>query len=474
MCILLFFILALCKGFETNTKIAVRMSDILRANVQRARDELKKAEKALADHKRNGLGAGAEWRGTWDNGHWCGHNSADLNKIYTNLYIKVQKAQENVETALTRADPYRRDLDATIERLKESRKGAGDKVAYHPLLDRLVMVIHRKMNYESKSDKYAETLCVCTHYFQGRKVTCDCIADELGFLSLSDTNEERLKNERVCFVGDEHHTSGTNWGKPVRGPIKPGKGHLRIIRGWEKKGKNLLQHCMHFHYTNLRDETREIVPCDCIKRDGFHYVNPENIYIKNDYYMIESNLPIIILRQYKITGVSHQGSDTLGFECEHYTHIDGCAPGDFSNQCDCQATGELSDKLKKFDARGLVEKIFYGTNLKAMAKITISRETGGLIPHPKGHSCLHERDDGCFMECDCTPKFNIHTVENFEDVVYELSEDMKKRQAARRVSLADDGKLQVGGFFKHVFYPSSSGSYYQKALPYDVDKYVVS
>jgi len=132
--------------------------------------------------------------------------------------------------------------------------------------------------------------------------------------------------------------------------------------------------------------------------------------------------------------------------------------------------------LKKFDSRGLVEKKFYGENLNAMAKITISRETRGLIPHPQGHSCRHEREDGGSMKCDCIPLFNKHTVEKFEDVVYELSEDMKKRQAAGRVSLADDGKLQVGGFFKHVFYPSSSDtrSYNQKATPYDDDKYVVS
>lgn len=453
------------------------MSDIHRAEVQRAREELKNAEKALAEHKRNAFGSGAEWRGLWDNGHWCGHNSADLNKIYTKLYIRVQKAQEKLETALTHADPYRRDLDTTIERLKEDRKGeTGDKAAYHPLIDRLVMVIHRKMNYDTKADEYAETLCICTHYFQGRKVPCDCIADEIGFLSLSNANEERLKNKRVCFVGKEYNMTGPNWGKPLRGPIKLGKGRLRIERKWIKEGKNLFQLCNHYHSKNQRIESQEIVPCDCILLNGFHYVNPENIWIKNDYYMLESHLPITISRQYKITGVSHQGSDTLGFECNHYTYIEGCAPGDFCNQCDCQATGELSDKLKKFDARGLVDKKFYGTNLKAMAKITISRETQGLIPHPQGHCCRHERDDGGSMLCDCIPLFCKNTVDKFENVKYELSEDMKKRQAAGRVCLADDGNLQVGGFFKHVFLPSGfdTSSYNQKARPYDDDKYVIS
>jgi hypothetical protein len=54
-------------------------------------------------------------------------------------------------------------------------------------------------------------------------------------------------------------------------------------------------------------------------------------------------------------------------------------------------------------------------------------------------------------------------------VVYELSEDMQKRQAAGRVVLAYKGKLQVGGFFKHAFFPSLGGeSYTQKAKPYDV------
>lgn len=451
------------------------MSDVHRAELQRAREELKKAEQAMAAHKRNAQGGGAEWCGSWANGHWRGHNSNDLNKMYTNLYIKVQKANEKVELALNKVDPYRRDLDSIIDRLKEQRKTAGDKANFDPLCDLLVMVICRKMDNTAKAGgagKYEESLCICTHYFQGRKVPCDCVADELGFLSLSDANEERLKNKRVCFVGDNHSMSGPNWGKPVRGPVKPGKGYLRIERRWVKEGKNLFEKCE--HYTNLRIESREMVSCDCIKREGFLDVNPDNIWIKNQYYMVESQKPITISRQYKVTGVSHQGSDTLGFECNHYTRIEGCTSGDFSEQCDCQATGELSEKLKKFDSRGLVEKNFYGKKLNAMSKITITRETRGLIPHPQGHSCRHERDDGGSMECDCIPLFNKFTVEKLEDMVYELSEDMKKRHAAGRVILANDGKLQIGGFFKHVFFPSSGvGSYTQKATPYDDDKYVV-
>jgi len=461
------------------------MSEVHRAELQRAREELKKAEKAMADHKRNARGGGAEWRGSWDNGHWCGHNSTDLNKIYTNLYIKLGKANENIEKALYKVDPYRRDLDSTIERLKEQRKrtydyDSKDTAHFDPLFDRLVMVIQRKMDYAAKAGKYEESLCICTHYFQGLIVPCDCVADELGFLSLSDANEELLKNKRVCFIGNEHNITGSNWGKPVRGPVKlgkPGKGYLRIERKWVKEGKNLFQRCEHYHQrpSGWIHEPRDMVPCDCIKREGFLYVNPENIWVKNAYYILESHLPITISRQYKITGVTHQGSDTLGFECNHYTRIEGCSPGDFSEQCDCQATGELSEKMKKFDSRGLVEKNFYGKKLNAMSKITISRETRGLIPHPQGHSCRHEREDGGSMGCDCIPLFNKHTVEKFEDVVYELSEDMKKRQAAGRVILADDGKLQIGGFFRHAFFPSLSSNTIaiEKATPYDDDKYVV-
>jgi predicted neutral ceramidase superfamily lipid hydrolase len=78
------------------------------------------------------------------------------------------------------------------------------------------------------------------------------------------------------------------------------------------------------------------------------------------------------------------------------------------------------------------------------------------------------------MDYDCIPLFNKYDVEKIEDVVYELSDDMKKRQAAGRVILVDDGKLQIGGFFRHVFFPSSGvGSYTQKATPYDDDKYVI-
>jgi hypothetical protein len=52
---------------------------------------------------------------------------------------------------------------------------------------------------------------------------------------------------------------------------------------------------------------------------------------------------------------------------------------------------------------------------------------------------------------------------------------MKKRQAAGRVILVDDGKLTIGGFFKNVFFSSSSSSTIAeaKATPYDDDKYVV-
>ena len=261
-------------------------------------------------------------------------------------------------------------------------------------------------------------------------------------------------------------------GKPVRGPVKPGKGHLYIKRKWVKEGKNLSEKCI--HYFQHQDEPQDIVPCDCIKREGLLDVNPENIWIKNSYCLVDSKLPITISRQYEITGVSYQGSDNLGFKCTHYTNIEGCVPGDFCEQCDCYATGELSEKLKKFDARGLVEKRFFGEKFNAMSKITISRVTRGLIPHPEGHSCLHERDDGGSMECDCIPTFNKFTVEKLEDVVYELSEDMKKRQAAGRVILVDDGKLQIGGFFMHVLLPSSGvDSYTQKATPYDDDKYVI-
>lgn len=454
------------------------MSESDRANVQRARDELKKATAALEQHKRNALGGGAEWRGTWDNGHWCGHNSVDLNKIYTTLYNKVGKAKEKVEQALNKVDPYRRDLDAEVERLKAQRKAAGKDAGarFAGLLDLLVVVILRLVNYDAHAGKYKESLVRCTHYFQGREVPCDCVQDELGFLSLSATNEERLANKRVCFVGAYESMGGPNWGKPVRGPVKPGKGHLRISRTWVKEGKNLFERCDHYHQrpSGWIDEPRDMVPCDCTKRDGFLHVNPDNLWVKNGYYMLESHSPITISRQYKVVGLSYQGSDILGFECNHYTHIEGCAPGDFSERCDCRATGELSDKLKKFDSRGLVEKKFYGQKLNAMAKITITRETRGLFPHPQGHTCRHERDDGGSMECDCIPLFNKHTVEKFEDVVYELSEDMKKRQEAGRVILADGGKLQVGGFFKHVFFPGSGGeSYTQKATPYDDDTHVV-
>jgi hypothetical protein len=454
------------------------MSGASRVELQRARDELKKAEQAMAAHKRNIQAGGAEWRGTWDNGHWCGHNSTELNRIYTNLYNKVQAATHKIEQALYKVDPYRRDLDSTIDRMKEQRKTAGCKAHFNSLFDQLVVVIQRKMDYKANAGPYEESLCICTHYFQGRIVPCDCIADELGFLSLSDANEERLKNKRVCFVGDQHNYTGPNWGKPVRGPMKPGKGRLHIERKWVKEGKNLFQRCEHYHQrpSGWIHEPRDMVPCDCIKRDGLLDVNPENLWVKNAYYRIDSKLPITISRQYKITGVSHQGSDTLGFECNHYTYIEGCPPSEFSEQCDCQATGELSEKLKKFDSRGLVEKRFYGKKLNAMSKITISRETCGLIPHPQGHSCRHERADGGSMECDCIPLFNKYDVEKIEDVVYELSDDMKKRHAAGRVILADDGKLQIGGFFKYVFFPSSSlgsNTHTQKATPYDDDKYVV-
>jgi len=449
--------------------------------LQSAREELKQAAQAMASHKRNAKGSGAEWRGTWDNGHWSGSNSTDLNKKYTTLYIKVQKAQEKVEQALNKADPYRRDLDSTIERLKEQRKresGSKGNALFNPLFDRLVMVIHRKMEYTNKEDTSSPMVCECTHYFQGRKVPCDCVPDEIGFLSLSDTNEERLKNKRVCFIGDYYYTTGPTWGKPVRGPVQAGIYILRIKRTWFKEGSRIYQKCSHYHRrpSGLIDEPKEIVPCDCIKNKFLYYVNPGNIYVKNGYYTIDSNLPITILRQYKPIGVSCRGTDTFGFvECRHYTNIEGCTPKDVSEQCDCSADGELSEKLKKFDSRGLVEKKFCGTKLNAMSKISISRETRGLIPHPQGHSCRHTREDGGNMECDCIPQFNIHTVDKFEDVIYELSEDMKKRQAAGRVILVDDGKLTIGGFFKNVFFPSSSSSTIAeaKATPYDDDKYVV-
>lgn len=452
------------------------MSDIHRVELQRAREELNNAEQAMTAHKRNSKGSGAEWCGTWNNGHWCGYNSAALNKQYRALYIKVEKARENVDKVLCKIDPYRRDLDSTIERLKEQRKRAynydsKDAANFDPLLDRLVMVIQRKIDYTSKAGKYEESLCICTHYFQSCKVPCDCVADELGFLTLSDANEELLKNKRICFVGNEYCTTELNWGKPVRGPIKPGKGYLRIERKWVKEGKNLFQRCEHYHQrpSGWVHEPQDMVPCDCIKRQGFLNVNPENIWVKNDYYMIESHRPITISRTYTITGVSYQGSDTMGFECNHYTRIEGCTPSDFSKQCDCQATGELSEKLKKFDAHGLVDKKFSDEKLNAMSKITITRETRGLIPHPRGHNCRHEREDGVSMNCDCIPLFNKHTVEKFEDVEYELSDDMKTRQAIGRVILAYDGKLQIGGFFKHAFFPSGSS----KETPNDDDKYVV-
>lgn len=452
------------------------MSVVHRAELQSAQDELKKAKENMANHKRISQGSGAEWRGTWDSGHWCGPNSFVLNKQYSALYNKVGKAQEKVEQAMYNVDPYRRDLDSTIDRLKERRKTASDshsKAVFDALLDRLVMVIFRKMNYPDCSAKageyvYEETLCICTHYFQGRKVPCDCVADEIGFLSLSDANEERLKNKRICFIGDYETMGGSNFGKPVRGPIKPGKSHLRIDREWVKKDKKLFQECTHYHRcpSGVVDEPSEMVPCDCIKSEGFLYVNPENIWIKNAYYIVKTELPITISRTYVITGVSYQGSDTMGFECTHYTNIEGCTPGDFSEKCDCLATGELSEKLKKFDALGLVEKSFHGQKLNAMSKITIRRETRGLIPHPRFHSCRHEREDGGSMDCDCNPAFNKHFVEKFEDVVYELSEDMQKRQAVGRVILVDNGKLQIGGFLKHAFFPdASAGSY--KATPYD-------
>lgn len=385
------------------------------------------------------------------------------------------------------ADPYRRDLDSTIESLKERRKSASDhnsKAVFDPQLDSLVMVIYRIMDsqdYREPDFKYKESLCNCTHYFQGCTVPCDCVADELGFLSLSNANEERLKNKRICFIGEYEATSGPNWGKPVRGPIKPGKGILHIARKWinEKcEGTKLFQECEHYHRcpSSGVDEPHEmvlvLVPCDCIKREGFLYVNPENIWIKNAYYIINSELPITILRQYNITGVSYQGSDTMGFTCNHYTCIEGCTPGDFSEHCDCQATGELSEKLKEFDALGLVEKSFHGQKLNAMSKITIRRETRGFIPHQQGYSCLHEREDGESMECDCIPLFNKHAVEKSEDMVYELSEDMKTRQAIGRVILADGGKLQIGG----LRIPSvKAGAYtkYHRETPYDNDKYVV-
>jgi hypothetical protein len=454
------------------------MSDAYRAELHRTREELKKAEKAMADHKRNAHGGGAEWCGTWDKGHWRGHNSADLNKIYTTLYIKVEKALENVEKALYKVDPFRRDLDSTIEHLKEQRKNASDSkdnACFHPLLDRLVMVIQRKRDYEAKAGKYHECLCKCTHYFQSGIVPCDCVADKIGFLSLSDVNEERLKNKRLCFIGDYYSLSGSNYGKPVRGPVKPCNGILHIDRKWVKVGTNIVQRCEHYHlpYSGLIHEPREMVPCDCIKKQRFLNENPENIWIKNAYYILESDLPITILREYNITGVSYQGSDTLGFECNHYTQIEGCTTGDFNEQCDCQATGELSEKMKKFDSLGLVQKKFDGKHLNAMSKITITRETRGLIPHPQGHICRHEREDGGIMECDCILLFNKHAVEKFEDVMYELSDDMKRRQAAGRVILADCGKLQVGGFFKHVFFPGLISGKIERAKPYDDDKYVV-
>ena len=437
--------------------------------LQLAREKLKKAEQAMADHKRNAKGGGAVWRGTWDNGHWVGSNSTDLNKQYTTLYIKVQKAQEEVEQALNIVDPYRRDLDSTIERLKQQCKRGS--ISLDPLFDRLVMVISRETGYTNKEDPNSPTVCKCTHCLQGREVRCDCVPDEIGFLSLSATNEERLKNKRVCFIGESYSMTGPNWGKPIRGPIKPVY-HLHINRKWVKEGKNLFQQCEHYHKrpSGLVDEPKEIVPCDCIKREGFLNVNPDVPRIKNAYYTINSDLPITISRNYKITGVSTQGTDTFGFECRHYIEIDGCTPGDFSEQCDCQANGELSEKLKKFDSRGFVAKKFYNATLNAMSKITISRETRGLIPHPQGHSCLHTREDGGNMECDCIPLFNERTVENFEEVVYELSDAMKKRQAAGRVILVDDGKLTIGGFFKNVFFPDSKKA---TATPYDDDKYVV-
>lgn len=452
-----------------------RMSvEVSRDELKRALEELKKAEKTIAEHKRNAQSGGAEWRGTWDNGHWCGHNSTDLNRIYTSLYSRVQKAQEKVEQLRYKVDPYRRDIDAKIKKLMEQRKaGSMDVAKFNPTLDRLVLVIQRKMNYSDEAGK--ESLCDCKHFYGGRKVRCNCIVDDIGFLSLSEDNEELLKNKRVCFIGDHHTRGGNNWGKPVRGPIKTGKGHLIIEREWVREGKNLFQRCEHYHQrpSGWIYEPRDIVPCDCIKRDGFHNVNPENIYIKNDYYILRSNeLPIRVSRSYEITGVTPQGSDTIRCNCIHTTNVKGCEKGDFSEKCDCQATGELSEKLKKFDARGLVEKKFYSTNLNA--KITISRVTSGLIPHPQGHSCRHERDDGGSMECDCIPLFNKYTVDKFEDVVYELSEDMKKRQAAGRVILANDGNLQIGGFFKCVFFPGSeASSHSQNATPYDDDKYVV-
>ena len=448
--------------------------------LQLAREELKRAEDAMSAHKRNAKGSGAEWRGTLDNGHWFGSNSMDLNKLYAKLYNKVQTTKEKVEQAMNKVDPYRRDLDSTIERLKEQRKresNSQDNALFNPQFDLLVMVIHRNLEYTNKEDKSSPIVCECTHYFQGRKVPCDCVVDEIGFLSLSDTNEERLKNNRVCFIGDSYSMTGSNWGKPLRGSVKPGIYILRIKRTWVKEGKTIDQKCEHYHRrpSGLIDEPKDIVPCDCIKKKSFYDVNPDNIYVKNGYYTIDSNLPMTILRQYKPIGVSCQGSDIFKFECRHYIHIEGCAPEDFSELCDCQATGELSGKLNKFDSCGFVEKKFCGEKLNAMSKISICRQTRGLIPHPQGHSCRHTREDSGIMECDCIPLFNIHAVDKFEDVVYELSEDMKKRQAAGRVILVDDGKLTIGGFFTGVFFPSSSLSTIaeKKATPYDDDKYVV-
>lgn len=457
------------------------MSNEPHAELQRIQGELKKANNALQEHKRNAKGGGAEWRGNWDTGHWFGHNSTDLNRTYRSLYNKVAKAHEQVESVMYMIDPYRRDLDTTIQDLKVQRKRADAdykcKPYFDPIFDKLVMVISRKINYEKgTSNKYVESLCVCNHYFQGRKVPCDCIPDEIGFLSLSDANEERLKNKRVCFVGDSVG-SVINDGKPVRGPTKPGKGLLRIARNWKKECNKLIQVCVHYHIqpSDWEDEPKHMVVCDCIKEKGFKRINPINNYIKNDYYLLDSRMPITISRNYLVNGVSSQGSDTFGFECRHNFNIKDCTLDEFSKQCDCNASGELSEKLQKFETCGLVEKKFYGSKLNSMANIIITRETRGLLPHPQGHRCRHEREDGYNMVCDCIPLFNKDTVENFEDVVYELSEDMKKRQAAGRVKLAYDGKLQIGGFYRHVFFPNSDINSYtpKKQTPYDDDKYIV-
>ena len=446
--------------------------------VNQARDNLKKAEAVMAAHKRNAHGGGAEWRGNWDNGHWYGHNSADLNRIYTNLYIKIQQAIEKLEQALDKADPYRKDLDKIILNLINRRKNSScSDIKFDPLLDRLVMIICRQRIENSDHD--AETLYSCKHYFQGRKVPCDCVADDIGFLTLSPDNEERLAHKRLCFIGDHNSWSGANWGKPVRGPIKAGKADLYIHRIWVKKDKQLVQECQHYFMPRWNSE-KEYVPCDCIrdklnKQPGFLKLNPDNIWIKNCYYRLNERAPITISRHYSVSGIDHCGSDTFKTTCIHIISIEGCNPGDFSDCCDCYANGELSEKMKKFDTKGLIEKQFTGNKLNAMSKITITRETRGLIPHPAGHNCRHIREDGGTMDCDCIPLFRNKeslTDKAYDEVLYELSDDMKKRHEVGRVVLVKEGKIVIGGFFKHVFM-SSCASEERKPTPYDDDKYVV-